>query len=166
MFRATSFPLKQSNKINNKYDYPLSKNTLSLYLIPFFFFFIFGRPEAYRAPGPDPSHSHNLSRSCGNPGSPTHGAVPGIEPMSQSSQDTANSISPQWEHVYLILVTRIFSTKGELCAFGQISLSTLCPHSSSFPLSPPILPSFGTWRDKAAKLLLQTPVPFDKKGNT
>lgn len=148
MFRATSFPLKQSSKINNKYDYPLSKNTLSLYLIPFFFVcFPLWSPRSIQS-------------------SPGHGAVPGIEPMSQSSQDTANSISPQWEHVYLILVTRIFSTKGELCAFGQISLSTLCPHSSSFPLSPPILPSFGTWRDKAAKLLLQTPVPFDKKGNT
>ena len=47
-----------------------------------FFVFFFGCPEACGVPGPgsDPSHNCDLSRSCGNAGSLTHCAGPGIEP--------------------------------------------------------------------------------------
>ena len=39
--------------------------------------------------GSDPSHSRNLSRRCGNAGSLTHCAWPGIEPVTQHFQDAA-----------------------------------------------------------------------------
>ena len=65
----------------------------------FFFFFFLAAPTHMEFPGQgsDPSHSLNLSLSCGTAGSLTHCAGPGIEPVSQHSQDTANPVVPQWE---------------------------------------------------------------------
>ena len=48
-----------------------------------------------------PSHSCDLSHSCGNARTLTHCARPGIEPASQCSQDTADSIAPHWELLML-----------------------------------------------------------------
>ena len=47
--------------------------------------------------GADPSHSFDLSCSCGIAGSLTHYARAGIEPVSQRSQDVANPAVPQQE---------------------------------------------------------------------
>ena len=49
-----------------------------------FVFFFLGHPTAYGVPGPGIylSHSQALSCSCGNAGSLTHCARPGIEPAS------------------------------------------------------------------------------------
>ena len=43
----------------------------------------------------DQSHSCNLSHSCGSAISFTHCAGPGIKPVPQCSQDTANPVAPQ-----------------------------------------------------------------------
>ena len=45
------------------------------------------------------SCSCNLSQSCSKAGSLTYCAGPGIEPVSQSSQDTVNPALPQQEHL-------------------------------------------------------------------
>ena len=45
--------------------------------------------------GSDPSHSLDLSRSCGNTRSLTCSAWPGIKPAPQGSQDATNSIVPK-----------------------------------------------------------------------
>ena len=47
--------------------------------------------------GSDPSYSCNLKCSCSNAGLLTHCARPGIEPVSQCSQDTVNPIEPRRE---------------------------------------------------------------------
>ena len=47
--------------------------------------------------GSDLSHSCDLCRSCGNPGSLTRCAGLGIKPASQRFQDTAVPIAPQRE---------------------------------------------------------------------
>ena len=46
---------------------------------------------------PDPSHICDLSHSCGNAGSLTHCAGPGIKPASQRSQDATDPVVPQQE---------------------------------------------------------------------
>ena len=68
--------------------------------------------------------------------------------------------------LHLILLTRIFSTRGELCALGQVfslplSLSPLCPHSSSFsfPPSPPSLPPLWDFDRQSCKVATTDP-PF------
>ena len=54
--------------------------------------------------GSDPSHSCNLSHSCGNPRSFTSCAGPGIEPVPQHSLNTAaDPTEPQWECPTLFL---------------------------------------------------------------
>ena len=65
----------------------------------FFFFFFLAAPQRVELPGQgsDLSHSYELCWSCGNAGSLTHCAGPGIEPSSQCSRDTANPIAPQEE---------------------------------------------------------------------
>lgn len=47
--------------------------------------------------GSDPTHSCDLSHSCGNTRSLTHCARLRFEPASQHSQDVSDPISPQWE---------------------------------------------------------------------
>ena len=66
-------------------------------------FFLFWLPPACGAPGPGNRSQMklNLSHSCGNPGSLTHCARLGIEPMSQHSQDATNAIVLQWELLLL-----------------------------------------------------------------
>ena len=54
--------------------------------------------------GSDPSHSRDLSHSCGNAGSLTHCAGPTIEPVSQSSQDTTDAITTKQELLQLIFI--------------------------------------------------------------
>ena len=54
--------------------------------VRFFFLFSFlAAPQHMELPvqGSDPSQSHHLSHSCGNAGSLTHYARPGIEPVFQ-----------------------------------------------------------------------------------
>ena len=54
--------------------------------------------------GSDLSYNHDLGRSCGHARSINHSAGPGIEPVSQHSQDAADPIASQKElHVYLFL---------------------------------------------------------------
>ena len=57
----------------------------------FFFFLLLAIPWHMEFPGQgsDPSHSCNLSCSCSNATSLTHRTRPGIEPVSQHSQDAA-----------------------------------------------------------------------------
>ena len=47
--------------------------------------------------GSDPSPSLGLSCGCGNAGSSTHCAGPGVEPATQSSPKATDPIAPQWE---------------------------------------------------------------------
>ena len=68
--------------------------------ILFFFSFHFWPPCSIwklLGQGSDLSHSHNLSRSCGNAGTLTHCTRLGIEPATQCSQDAADPIIPQRE---------------------------------------------------------------------
>ena len=51
--------------------------------------------------GSDPSHSCDLSCSCGNTRSLNHCAGLGIKPASQCFQDCLNPIAPQWELFFL-----------------------------------------------------------------
>ena len=46
--------------------------------------------------------------SCGNARSLTHCAGPGIKPKSQSSQDTADPVTPQWELLLFIYLCFTF----------------------------------------------------------
>ena len=61
--------------------------------------------------GTDRIHSCRLSCHCSNAGSLTHCAGPGIEPVSQHSQDNADPIVPQQEclKVFIINVFWILS---------------------------------------------------------
>ena len=59
-------------------------------LSPCSLYFLFWLPQDMELPGQgsDPSHSCDLHCNCGNAGSLTHYARPGIEPASQSLRDT------------------------------------------------------------------------------
>ena len=55
--------------------------------------------------GSDPSHSCDLSHSCGNNGPLTHWAQVGIEPASLCSQDTTDSVAPRQElQIFSLLI--------------------------------------------------------------
>ena len=58
--------------------------------------------------GSDPSHSCDLSHSCGNTRSLTHCFRPGIEPVSQHPQDMADPIAPQQKLLHMYLHTLLF----------------------------------------------------------
>ena len=74
--------------------YPFS--FCGLIILFFLFFPHFGCPKAYgaRGPGIRSEPSLELSHSCCNNECLTHCAGPGIEPVSQHSQDAANPILP------------------------------------------------------------------------
>ena len=63
----------------------------------FFFFLAISGPMEFLGQGSDPSCSCNPCCSFGKARSLTHYAEPGIEPMSQCSQDIADPILPQSE---------------------------------------------------------------------
>ena len=64
-----------------------------LFLCKLFNIFFPGHPMAYgvRKPGIRSSHSRDLHSSCGDTGSLTHYAGPGIEPASQGSRATVET---------------------------------------------------------------------------
>lgn len=68
----------------------------------------FGFPAAYGASGPGiRSKPQDLSHGCGNAGSSVHCTELGTEPVFQCSQDTDDSVTPQWEllgYSFLILI--------------------------------------------------------------
>ena len=70
-----------------------------IFLFFLFFFSFLAAPRHMELPGQgsDPSHSHNQSHSCGNTGSFTHCAGPGIEPASRCSREAADPAAPQRE---------------------------------------------------------------------
>ena len=65
--------------------------------------------------GSDLSHSLELSHSCGNTGSLTRCARPGVEPMFQGSQDAAHPIVSQWE-LLKDKLTKLRDVKKVTCA--------------------------------------------------
>ena len=67
------------------------------------------RHMEFMGQGSDPSHSHDLSHSCSNAGSLTHCGRPRIEPVTQHSQDSTDSIVPQEELLYIYLFILIFN---------------------------------------------------------
>ena len=74
---------------------------ITLYFWFFSFFLATPQHIVFLGQGSDRSHSCNLSCSCGNAGSLNNCAVPGIEPVSQCSQDVADPIVPQLEpHIF------------------------------------------------------------------
>ena len=89
MYRCCSPSSDNRDKVDasiNKMFSP-SINRRSHYI--FFFFFILA--ALLPGQGLDPSHSCDLSLSCGNTRSFTHCAGPGIEPASQRAQDATPS---------------------------------------------------------------------------
>ena len=64
----------------------------------------------------DPSCSCNLSWSCGNAGCLTCCARPGMEPVSECSQEATNPVAPQWE-----LLSCLFN-KCAACSLSSFSL--------------------------------------------
>ena len=103
-----------------------------------FFFFFLAAPwhMEFLGQGSAPSCSCNLSHSCGNTGSLTHCIRPGIKPVSQCSQDTANPIAPPRELKNTAL------RGGESLLFGEEILRRImsfwllifcgysCPHAA------------------------------------
>ena len=68
------------------------------WMLTFFFLFLAAPWHMeFLGQGSDLSYVYNLTCSCSNVGFLTHCAGPGIEPMSQCSQDAANPIVPWWE---------------------------------------------------------------------
>ena len=67
-----------------------------------FVFFLFGHPRHMELPsqGSDPSCSCNLRSRCGNAGSLTQCAQPGVEPASQGSRGAADPVAP-WQECSL-----------------------------------------------------------------
>lgn len=63
------------------------------------FAFFLAAPQRMELPGQGshPSHNCKLPQLCGNAGSLTLCAGPGLEPTSQRPQDEADSIAPQRE---------------------------------------------------------------------
>ena len=81
-----------------------------------FVFSFFDCPTAHEVPRPgwDLSCSCDLSHSCGNTGSLTHCARPGIKPASQHPQDAASPAAPQWELMESLFCLRICPGVGLL----------------------------------------------------
>ena len=90
--------------------------------------------------GSDPSHSCDLS--CGNAGSLTHSAGPGMEPASQGSQDATDPVVPQQRSPDLCLfkvcltVGFSFATWSHDCLEKATVLPFLC-HNLDHPLTGP-----------------------------
>ena len=84
--------------------------------ISFFFFFFLASPWHMEFLGQesDQSHSLVLSRSCGNAGSLTDRARPGIEPASQHSQDTTDPVHHSGNSSTDIYFLRTHDTPGSL----------------------------------------------------
>lgn len=77
-------------------------------------------------------HLH-YSCSCGNTGSLTHCASPGIESASQGSRDTAHPIAPKWElHLHPSLNSSHQTSEKEHVCQSPPNVSTL---SHPFPMS-------------------------------
>lgn len=87
--------------------------------------------------GSDLSRSCDLSYSCGNAGSWTHCARPGVEHVSQHSQEAADSVAPQRELLY---VSNFFSELHSAISSILIeNISTLIVLSNSIP------PKLNSW---------------------
>lgn len=104
---------------------------------PCFFFLAAGQLAVFLGQGSDPSHSRDLSRSCGTTRPLTYCAGLGIKPMSQASQGTAD---PQWELFFFFFWLLLLFTTLTLspchclpqvrCAIEKITLvniEKLCP---------------------------------------
>ena len=81
---------------------PLGSLSLIPTFDPSFLFLAAPRHMELLSQGLDPSHSQDI-RSCGNAGSLTHYARPGIKPASQHSQHATDPVVPQQELPLLIL---------------------------------------------------------------
>ena len=108
-------------------------------LFSFFnFFSILATPWHMEFPGQGSylSYSHALICSHGSTGSPTHSVGPGIEPVPQRSQDTANPIAPQQEVLLVFFFVRnlcISRKEGTGEVFGNSVSRPPCPHPSLHP---------------------------------
>ena len=72
--------------------------------------FFFDCPAAmdFQGQASDLNRTYDLSHNCGNAGSLTHCARLGIEPVSQSSQDAANPVTPRQELLFIQTINSEF----------------------------------------------------------